>query len=122
VPAIGFAAGIERLIIAASEVAPARVVDAIVCPLGERATTEAMLVARDLRAAGIAALADTRGGSLKSQLRRANDLGARAALVLGDTELDKGVVMLKDLAAHAQREIPRPEVVSALKQQLEGAR
>jgi histidyl-tRNA synthetase len=73
---------------------------------------EALVLLRDLRAAGLVADGDLRGGSLKSQLRRAADkLGARAVLVLGPAESERGVVQLKDLAAHSQAEIPRAEVV-----------
>jgi histidyl-tRNA synthetase len=51
-----------------------------------------------------------RGGSLKSMLRRANAVGAKKAIVIGDGELDRGVVQLKDLEAHAQRDVPRAEL------------
>ena len=74
-----------------------------IAPLGERAALEALVLARELRKAGIAALADTRGGSLKSMLRRADSLGARLCLVLGDAELERGVVAVKDLASRRRR-------------------
>jgi len=112
VPAIGFALGLERVLLALPAepvAAPARV---FVAPLGERAGIEALLVARDLRAAGIPTDADTRGGSLKSLLRRADGTGARLCLVLGDTELERGIVMLKDLKARTQIEVPRAELVA----------
>ncbi len=112
VPAIGFAAGMERLIIAAASTAPGPVSDVLVAPLGDRAMGPALVLARDLRRLGLVAVADTRGGSLKSQLRRANDLGARFVCILGDAELDKSTVMLKDLAGHAQEEIARDVVTN----------
>jgi histidyl-tRNA synthetase len=111
-PAIGFALGLERVLLALAEeavVGPARV---FVAPLGEPARVEALLIARELRAAGVPTDADTRGGSLKSLLRRADGTGARLCLVLGDTELERGIVMLKDLKARTQVEVPRGELVA----------
>jgi histidyl-tRNA synthetase len=111
-PAVGFAMGLERVLLAMPErpaEAPAR---CFIAPLGERATLEALVIARDLRQAGIAALADSRGGSLKSLLRRADSLGARLCLVLGDTELDRGVVAVKDLAEKRQTDVARAELVA----------
>ena len=116
VPAIGFAAGIERLIIASEQAQAPRVVDAYVAPLGEEAHAPALVLARELRERGVATEADMRGGSLKSMLRRANALGARFALILGDAEVKGGTVQVKDLEGHAQETIARdtaPGVVAA---------
>ncbi len=107
VPAIGFAAGIDRLLIAAEPAGAEAVVDAFVAPLGEIAMGPALTLARELRARGVATEADTRGSSLKALLRRANGLGARVVLILGEGELQKNVVTIKDLAGHAQEEVPR---------------
>ncbi|HLK38791.1 MAG TPA: histidine--tRNA ligase [Polyangiaceae bacterium] len=101
-PAIGFAAGLERLLIASEIAVPARGVDAVVAPLGGAATGPGLRLARDLRREGIRCEIDTRGSSLKSQLRRANALGARVVLILGDEELAQGRVQVKDLEAHTQ--------------------
>src|SRR5262249_4809206 len=102
VPAIGFAAGMERILIASETPVTGAVVDAFVAPLGEGAVDAALVLGRDLRRVGVACEVDARGGSLKSQLRRANALGARIALILGDTEIAENAVQLKDLAGHAQ--------------------
>ncbi len=118
VPALGFAAGIERLLIAAEPQGSEAIVDAFVAPLGESAIGPALVLARELRGRGIAVEADTRGGSLKSLLRRANALGARVVLILGDGELAKNVVQLKDLAAHAQEEVPRDHAAAIVADRL----
>ena len=107
VPALGFAAGVERLLIASGIVPAPPMPPVYVAALGEAAAAEALVLARELRAAGRAAEGDARGGSLKSQLRRANALGARFAIVVGESELARGVVQAKDLAAHVQEEVPR---------------
>ncbi len=106
VPAIGFAAGLERLLIASDIEVAANVVDALVAPLGPSAASAALGMARSLRRSGIRSEVDTRGTSLKSQLRRANSLGARMVLILGDQELADGTVQVKDLDAHSQETIP----------------
>jgi histidyl-tRNA synthetase len=105
VPAFGFAVGLERLLIASHFEAPAGVVDAVVVPLGPAAQSPALALGRDLRRAGVRCDIDTRGTSLKSQLRRAAALGARFALILGETELTEGVVQVKDLDAHSQERL-----------------
>jgi histidyl-tRNA synthetase len=110
VPAIGYAAGLERLLIASELEVPANVVDALVAPLGG-AIAEGLVLARDLRKSGIRCEVDTRGTSLKSQLRRANALGARVVLILGDDELAQGVVQVKDLDAHTQETMARDQAI-----------
>ena len=107
VPAIGFAAGLERLLIASEFEVPPSVVDAVVAPLGEAAIPVALEMGRALRKNGIRCEIDTRGSSLKSQLRRAEKLGARVVLILGESELAEGVVQVKDLDARTQDRMPR---------------
>ncbi len=52
---------------------------------------------------------DLRGGSLKSQLRRADKINTRVAMILGESEVDEGVVQLKDLKKQTQDKVPRAE-------------
>ena len=52
---------------------------------------------------------------MKSLLRRSDALGARVALVLGDSEIDQGTVQLKDLAQHSQAAVPRSELLGRVK-------
>jgi histidyl-tRNA synthetase len=111
VPAIGFAAGLERLLIASELEVDGAIVDALVAPLGDAAVDAALVLGRDLRAAGVSCEVDARTGSLKRQLRRANAVGARYALIVGDREIEEGVVQVKDLAGHAQEAILRGDVV-----------
>ena len=118
VPALGFSAGLDRLVIAAEPAGAESVVDAFVAPLGENAMAPALALARELRARGIATEADTRGGSLKSQLRRANAQGARLVLILGEGEIGRNVVTLKDLAGHAQEEVPRENAAAIVADRL----
>ena len=114
VPAIGFAAGLERLLLASELPAEAKATSAFVASLGLGEAEHALVLARDLRRAGIHTEVDTRGASLKSQLRRANALGCRFALILGEAEIAARTVQVKDLAARAQEELARDEVVRIL--------
>jgi histidyl-tRNA synthetase len=114
VPAIGFAAGLERLLIASEMAAPGAAIDAFVAPLGDAATGVALKLARDLRKRGVRCEADTRGGSLKSQLRRANALGAIVVVIIGESELAEGVVQVKDLEARSQERLTPRAAVDAV--------
>jgi histidyl-tRNA synthetase len=111
-PAIGFAGGLERLLIASTLEVSASVVDVFVAPIGEGTQAPALVLARDIRRAGLRCEVDTRKASMKAQLRRANALGARVCLILGDREVNEGVVELKDLAGHVQEKIARADVVA----------
>jgi histidyl-tRNA synthetase len=111
-PAIGFAMGLERLLLAMPEDARARPRLCFVAPIGVPAQDDALRLGRELRAAGIATEVDARGNSPKSMLRRADALGAGACIIIGDSELGRAVVKLKDLSAHTQEEVPRSEIVA----------
>ncbi|QIK78814.1 histidine--tRNA ligase [Sphingomonas piscis] len=111
-PAVGWAAGIERLAMMI-DAAPAERMDAMLVPLGERAEREAIGLLNVLRQAGVAADMAYRG-NMKKRLSRANAAGARFAVVLGDDELDRGEVQLKDLASGAQSAVALDSLAEAL--------
>lgn len=121
-PAVGFAMGIERILLALGERSAPRAAICYLAPLGARARREALLLARDLRGWGIPVDLDARGTSLKSMLRRADSLGAPLCLLLGDSEVDRGVVQMKDLENHTQQELPRDQVVARVMERLTPAK
>ncbi len=102
-PAIGWAAGIERLSMLLDAAPPAPPVIAVV-PMGEPAEAAAIDVLRALRAAGLRAECAYKG-NLKRRMERANRIGARTAIILGEAELARGVAQVKDLAAGIQEEV-----------------
>ena len=119
-PAIGFAMGIERVVelLRQAQVVPeAQAPDAYIVAQGERAVTAALALAERLRdelprrriALGLG------GGNFKAQFRRADRSGAQVALVLGESELDRGVVAIKNLRGEAnQIECPMAEASARL--------
>jgi histidyl-tRNA synthetase len=111
-PAVGWAAGIERLAMMID--APARDrPDVVIIPLGDRAEAEAGRVLAGLRREGIAADMAFRG-NMKRRLSRANDAGAAYALIIGDDELDRGEAQLKNLETGEQRAVSLDLLAEAL--------
>ncbi len=113
VPGIGFAVGIERLVMIADweGVAPLRG-DLFVASASPAARLPAQALAGSLRARGWAVEADLEDRSLKSQLRSANRQGVRWVAILGDEEMARGTVQLKDFARNSQEEIPLEELLA----------
>ncbi len=108
-PAIGFAMGLERLLMAMPEDPLDSHVDVFIVAAQAGVRGEATLLGRELRGAGLRIESDLRGGSLKSQLRRADKLNARVAMILGESEVERGIVQLKDLQKQTQDEVPREQ-------------
>jgi histidyl-tRNA synthetase len=122
VPAIGFALGLERLLLAMPQAPPPARKSVYLAPLGEAATVEALRIARSLRRYGVVADVDGRQTSLKSMLRRANAVSATYCLVIGETEMQQGTVQIKDLAGHAQEELSRTDVARILADRIRSSR
>ncbi|NKN31886.1 histidine--tRNA ligase [Marichromatium bheemlicum] len=108
--AVGFAMGIERLVelleLSGAQTDPG--IDAYLVALGERAQQEAPVLAERLRDAvtGVRLQVHAGGGSFKSQFKRADKSGARYALILGEDEVERGVVGVKALREQIeQREL-----------------
>jgi len=112
-PAVGWAAGIERLAMMID--APARATpEVVLVPLGERAEAEAQRILTVLRRAGIAADMAYRG-NMKKRLSKASEAGAAYALIIGDDELERGEGQLKDLGTGEQRSVALHGLAEALK-------
>ena len=111
-PAVGWAAGIERLsmLLPAMEDATRPV---SVIPMTEAAEGTAVALLQALRNAGLRAEMSYRG-NMKRRMERANKIGARAAIILGENELARGVAAVKDLAAGTQTDVPLEDVARVL--------
>jgi len=108
--AIGWALGMERLaiLLAQAGAAPAAAPEVYVVSRGEQAEPLALQLARQLRQAGHAVDLDLTGAAFGKQFKRADRTGARWAVVIGDSEAEAGVVLLKDLRG-AAGEASEPE-------------
>lgn len=118
-PAIGFAMGLERLLLALGEQKLDQRPLCFLAPLGAAATHQALILGRELRDAGVLVEVDSRDNSLKSKLRRAGSMNAQVALVLGESEVEKKIVQLKHFAAHSQTEVSFDSVVEQVKLSLD---
>jgi histidyl-tRNA synthetase len=112
-PAVGWAAGIERLAMLIDEPNPEQP-EVVLVPLGERAEAVAGGVLADIRHAGIAADMAFRG-NMKKRLSRANSSGARFAAIIGDDELDRGLAQLKNLQNGEQSLVTLVDLVKAIR-------
>jgi histidyl-tRNA synthetase len=116
-PSVGVGIGVERTLIVCEQVGslPAAAGALVyVVSAGEAGFEEAYKLARDLRNAGISALCDLESRSMKAQLRQADKANVRYAAILGEDELAKGVVQIRDLAKGEQHEVPRTGVIEWL--------
>ncbi|MDH4056063.1 MAG: histidine--tRNA ligase [Gammaproteobacteria bacterium] len=123
-PAIGWAMGIERLVAlfeASGGVAPASCVDVYIAALGDGPLERAFSLAENLRdsIAGIRIEMNLGGGSLKSQMKRADKSGAEIALILGEQELADGSVGLKAMRSTEEQEsVAIDQLAETLKKKL----
>ena len=112
---IGFAAGLERLVLALPEgTGDTNVADAFVVAIGDASWPAARVLARDLRRAGLTALIDYDGHSSKSQMKRANRSRARRMLILGEDELARQQVTIKEMETGNQCTVARDQVTALL--------
>jgi len=111
-PAVGWAAGVERLAMLLPE-APSAPAGIAIIPVGEASEAAAVGVLQALRTAGLRAEMAYRG-NLKRRMERANRTGARAAVILGEAEVASGVAQVKDLASGAQSTVPLADLVAHL--------
>ncbi|MES1157994.1 MAG: histidine--tRNA ligase [Haliangium ochraceum] len=121
VPAMGFGMGIERALLAMSEPAASFEpgLGVFFAALDEAALGFVLPLAHRLRAAGVRVEVEHRGGSLKSQLKRADKLRARLAVIAGETEVAARRVQLKDLVSGQQHEVPEADLESKVRQLLD---
>ena len=118
-PAVGFATGLERLLLAleSQNLLPEkhRSVDAYVVALGENAQAEGFKLLNSLRRAGLSAAMDFAGRSMKAQMKQANKLNASYAIILGDDEIAEGVAMVRSMSDSSQEKIAMESVVEKVK-------
>lgn len=109
-PGIGLAIGLERVLLQLNEqginIDTPEVTDAYIAPLGDPAMDTAVKYAEILRSKGLSVQIDLMERSLKAQMKYADKINARYALMLGEDELSRGVFLVRNMQTKEQREIP----------------
>lgn len=122
IPGTGFAVGFDRL----AEISGLNPDDFIKNPmlyiaaLGDRAKSKAFEWSCRLNTQGVRTEIELGDRSLKSQMKRANRLGADYSLIVGDNEIDQGTVILRDMATSQQTSLSMADLVDAVKLQITG--
>jgi histidyl-tRNA synthetase len=121
-PGIGFALSIERLLAALEaeniSLSVTEGIDCYVVALGEKAKDQSVVIVDKLRKAGIATEKDYQDKKVKAQLKTADRLKAKYVAILGDDELDKNVINIKNMTTGEQTEVPLDSLVEYLKEAL----
>ncbi len=113
---IGFAAGLERLVLALPDTAPvASAPRAFIVAIGDDGRAEAWSLLRELRAGGMRAQMEFDTRSVRGQMKRADRLAARVTLIVGGDELARGEVTLRDMATGDQRAVARAAVAETVR-------
>jgi histidyl-tRNA synthetase len=119
VPAVGFAAGFERLMLALAaegvELEAPRSLDIFLVALGDDAQKWAVESAVELRSTGKSVAYDLKGRSMKAQMKEANRLNAEHVVIVGDDELSNGTAQVRDMNTSEQETISLDSLKSFLK-------
>ena len=118
VPGVGFGLGIERLLMLMEangyEIPEPEPLDVFIAFVGDAAKAEGLSILRRLRQNGVKAEMDTLARNVKGQFKYANRLNAKYTIVIGDDEIAKGVVQIKDMEKHEQNEVKLTDLVEEL--------
>jgi histidyl-tRNA synthetase len=116
--AIGFALGIERILLASEAQATPDVLEAFVVAMSAEYMPHALFLLNELRQNGVSADMSYTGGSIKSQMNRANKLNARFALILGEEEMKNGTIAVKNMTNSTQEVVALEEISQYLRKVL----
>ncbi len=116
VPAVGFAVGLERVSLMLPEISSYSLNECLyyVAAFGEEGTKRGLVLLDELRRVGLSAQCDYRAITLKAHLRQADRSKCRYAILLGDDEVARGSVILRNLQSKAQEELPLAGLISLL--------
>ncbi len=122
-PAVGFAVGLERIamLLPESALQTAANVVVYVAAFGNQGSVAGLSALEDLRASGISAVSDFRSSTLKAHLRQADRLGCGFSLILGDDEVQKGTVILRNMVTKSQYDLPLSSLLVAIQPLLTGS-
>ena len=113
---IGFGMGITRILLAMKqngvEVPALAVPELYIAAMGSQAAVKAAQITNELRAAGLNADCDIMNRSLKAQMKYADKIAARFVLILGDSEIESGRAVIKEMATSEQVEVALSDIVT----------
>jgi len=117
-PAIGFAIGFDRLVEILSQAGGSRDrgPDLFVAPLGEKSLEAALVHASALSSAGVSTEADFSGKSLKALMKRADRIGARFVMIIGESELEEGAAVVRNMQTKEQVKVLLEGLVDRVKE------
>ena len=119
-PGIGFALGLERTMLIMEKLNKLPIAQSglqvFIAALGNEALQKSFELLAKLRAAGISADMDYTGRSLKAQMKYAGKLDIPYVVIIGDDEIKKNSVILRNMAAGGQKEISTDELIEVLSQ------
>jgi histidyl-tRNA synthetase len=113
--AVGFAMGMERIVLLQEKALPEgfkREVDVFIAHLGDDAKKAAFPMASELRKNGVSVEMDYGAKSLKSQMKRADKLGANFTFIIGEEELNRGVVKVRDMNKSSEEDLKIEELAT----------
>ena len=114
-PAVGFAAGLERILLSMNdenELADREAKKIYLIGLGNNVRSTMMTILGKIRKAGYYIEFDTLRRSIKSQLRESNKLGASITIIIGEKEMEEQCVQIKDLSSGNQESVPFDSIIS----------
>tara|TARA_Y100000996_G_scaffold145158_1_gene111681 strand:+ start:466 stop:1722 length:1257 start_codon:yes stop_codon:yes gene_type:complete len=114
-PAVGFAAGLERLLLAMgdkNELANKEIKKIYLIGLGDKARSTMMKILNNIRSSGYYVEFDSLRRSLKAQLRESNKLGASITIIIGEQEMEGHCAQIKDLTSGNQESVPFDSIIS----------
>ena len=114
-PAVGFAAGLERLLLAMgdkNELANKEIKKIYLIGLGDKARSTMMKILNNIRSSGYYVEFDSLRRSLKAQLRESNKLGASITIIIGEQEMEGQCAQIKDLTSGNQESVPFDSIIS----------
>ncbi len=118
-PGVGFAMGLERLLLAMDQSANEQIkgdrIDVFLAVMDEKYEAQAIKILNRIRRAGIKADKDYNGRSAKAQMKYADKLGARIVLLLGEDEIQKGTIAVRNMDSKAQSQIQQDVLIEAIK-------
>lgn len=113
IPAVGFAAGVERMMMLLEDY-PKNNPDVYVAWLGENTQEFGLKIAKILRDNGIKTFVDFNSKGMKSHMKKADKLAVKYCIIVGEDEMNKDVVVLKDFSARTQEEMSLEKAIEII--------